>query len=139
MKTQPDPATDMGATIIYPQPDGIVMPESEPENHAIESAWTALSLHYRNDPTVYVGNRKTLYLFENDNRQYRVPNILIAVDVDDPKPRTRWMPWCEGKAPDFILEVATPGTADMDKGIKRNQYQEIGVREYWRFDPTGVC
>lgn len=45
---------------------------------------------------------------------------------------------CEvGKAPDFILEIASPSTANTDRGRKRDLYADLGVSEYWRYDSTG--
>ena len=45
--------------------------------------------------------------------------------------------WEEGKAPDFVLEVASPSTAENDALYKAAEYAGIGVREYWRLDPKG--
>ena len=42
-----------------------------------------------------------------------------------------------GKPPDFVLEIATEITGRNDCTHKRNQYEKLGVREYWRFDHTG--
>ena len=42
-----------------------------------------------------------------------------------------------GKAPDFVIEIASPSTAANDLGHKRDMYAELGITEYWRFDPTG--
>ena len=36
-----------------------------------------------------------------------------------------------------MLEVASPSTADKDAKHKAQEYARIGVREYWRLDPTG--
>ena len=36
-----------------------------------------------------------------------------------------------------MLEVASPSTADKDARHKAQEYARIGVREYWRLDPTG--
>ena len=41
---------------------------------------------------------------------------------------------CEG-APDFILEVVSPSSRQMDYRIKMNLYSNAGVREYWIVDP----
>ena len=35
------------------------------------------------------------------------------------------------------MEVASPSTAANDLGWKRELYQQLGIQEYWRFDPTG--
>ncbi len=45
--------------------------------------------------------------------------------------------WEEGKAPDFVLEVASRNTWREDEGTKREVYERLGVREYWQYDPTG--
>ena len=42
-----------------------------------------------------------------------------------------------GKPPELVLEVGSRSTGPRDYGIKRERYAEYGVREYWRFDPSG--
>lgn len=41
---------------------------------------------------------------------------------------------CEG-APDFIIEVVSPGSRKHDYLTKNNLYSNAGVREYWIVDP----
>ena len=43
----------------------------------------------------------------------------------------------QGKAPDWVLEVASESTGENDVGDKREYYQTLGIPEYWRFDETG--
>ncbi len=38
-------------------------------------------------------------------------------------------------APDLVVEVLSPATADADRGRKRGYYASAGVREYWLVDP----
>jgi hypothetical protein len=35
------------------------------------------------------------------------------------------------------MEVASPSTAEVDTGAKRDDYATLGIPEYWRFDETG--
>ena len=37
-------------------------------------------------------------------------------------------------APDLVVEVLSPGTADRDRTLKRARYLKLGVREYWIVD-----
>ena len=38
-------------------------------------------------------------------------------------------------APNLVIEVLSPGTAQMDKTQKRDLYARFGVREYWLVSP----
>jgi Uma2 family endonuclease len=37
--------------------------------------------------------------------------------------------------PDLVVEVLSPGTAKIDRGIKFQKYQQYAVREYWIVEP----
>ena len=39
-------------------------------------------------------------------------------------------------APDFIVEILSPSTAQTDRGVKFEDYAAHGVGEYWLVDPT---
>ena len=38
-------------------------------------------------------------------------------------------------APDLVIEILSPGTADRDRGLKQGIYARYGVQEYWIVDP----
>ncbi len=68
-----------------------------------------------------------------------IPDLMIAFDVDVATIIEQWgfAIDVQGKAPEFVLEVASPNTSRNDEAGKRSGYQAYGVQEYWRFDPTG--
>ena len=39
-------------------------------------------------------------------------------------------------APDLVIEILSPSTADKDREIKRELYSRHGVKEYWLVDPV---
>ena len=45
--------------------------------------------------------------------------------------------WQEGRSPDVVIELTSRSTRDEDLGSKRWIYAELGVREYFIFDPLG--
>ncbi len=85
-------------------------------------------------------NSATFICYNPNNLNVRVgPDYYFAVGVDAPAITRRkiYLPWEAGKPPDFVLEVGSESTALRDVGAKPGIYAQIGVPEYWRFDPTG--
>ena len=68
----------------------------------------------------------------------RRPDLFVAFDVDPAAYRASngYVVSEQGKPPDFVLEVASESTAEIDVGDKRRDYAALGIREYWRFDHT---
>lgn len=69
----------------------------------------------------------------------RYPDLLVAFDVDPELYRARngYVIVEQGKPPDFVLEIASASTGQIDIGAKREDYETFSIREYWRFDETG--
>ena len=68
----------------------------------------------------------------------RIPDLLVLFDSDLALLRKQngYVIDIQGKAPDFVLEVASPTTGRADYTDKRRDYERFGVVEYWRFDPS---
>lgn len=58
-----------------------------------------------------------------------VPDLFIVCDRDKIRKDGIY------GAPDFILEILSPSTAQKDKITKTSKYLSTGVREYWIIDP----
>ena len=63
--------------------------------------------------------------------------VVFGVNPDAIVARNGYVISEVGKPPDFVLEVASRSTGRRDYTVKRAGYEGYGVREYWRFDPTG--
>ncbi len=66
----------------------------------------------------------------NDNVNYVEPDISVICDQSKLDEKG-----CHG-APDWIIEIVSPGSKSMDYLKKLFKYQMSGVREYWIVDPT---
>ena len=69
----------------------------------------------------------------------RYPDLLVAFDVNPAAyaASNGYVVSEQGKAPDFILEVASRHTAGDDLGAKQDYYEQLEVGEYWLFDREG--
>lgn len=65
-----------------------------------------------------------------DDKTYVEPDISVICDKNKLSDRG-----CEG-APDFIIEIVSPGSRKMDYSTKNALYSDTGVREYWIVDPA---
>lgn len=65
----------------------------------------------------------------DDDRNYVEPDITVVCEQDKLSERG-----CEG-APDWIIEIVSPGSRKMDYMIKLFRYRAAGVRLYWIVDP----
>ena len=85
---------------------------------------------------MYVSGDLLIYYEEGNPRVSVAPDVFVVFGVED-RMRMSYKVWEEGKGPDFVLEVASPGTWREDVGPKREVYARLGVGEYWLYDPLG--
>lgn len=64
-----------------------------------------------------------------DRYNYVEPDIAVVCDREQLDDKG-----CQG-APDWIIEITSPGSRKMDCLIKLFKYRTTGVREYWVVDP----
>ena len=87
-------------------------------------------------PKALVAADILVYPEKGNNRNRIAPDVLVALGLGTRK-RSSYFVWEEGKPPDWVLEVASPSTKKKDLDDKRRKYAEMGVLEYWLFDPKG--
>ena len=69
-----------------------------------------------------------VYPFD-DEETYLEPDLTVVCDLSKLDEKG-----CHG-APDWVVEVLSPGTASKDMSIKLFKYHAAGVRECWMMDP----
>ena len=125
-------------SIEYPSSDGEPMAETKAQYVALTDTVSALENHYISHPDVFVGGDMLMYYRMNDNRTRVAPDVFVVIGATGKHYRDSWIVWREGKAPDFVMEIASSSTWRRDAAEKRDIYAEMGVSEYWRYDPTGA-
>jgi Uma2 family endonuclease len=128
-----------GTTInpLYPDTDG--EPMSETDFHVAAVIWLreALQDHFANTPDVYVASNMLLYFQERNPSARRDPDVLVARGVGKHQRRS-FRTFEEGTAPCVVFEIASEETWRRDREDKRIVYAQLGIAEYFLFDPEGV-
>ncbi len=103
------------------------------------SVISSLALYYADEPNVTVASEVPVTLTSPVGEDTRIPDLLFVRDGDRElmEEQRGYVIDRQGKAPDFVLEVASPTTGRADYTDKRADYERLGIGEYWRFDPSG--
>lgn len=103
------------------------------------SILTALAIHMGNSETTLVHGEVPVAPTLAPWGAYRIPDLIVVPDCDIALVYEQggYAIDRQGKAPDFVLEVASPTTGRADYTDKRADYERFGIGEYWRFDPSG--
>ena len=132
------PVTTALPSIFYEDPEPVE--DGMQQAPVIVEIAHMLTAYFKGEPEVFVSAGGFIFYDPSNGNRRIAPDLYIAFDVDVVGIRLNlpnyWM-WQVGKAPDFVMEVASPSTASNDLGHKRDLYARLGIAEYWRLDPTG--
>lgn len=124
-------------TIFYPESDGKPMAETERHRDLMIDFIQMLKHHFRNVDDVCISGNMFMYYEEGNRNKSVAPDVFVAFGVGKKQRRT-YRIWEEGRAPDFVLEVASPNTFRDDMRKKKDLYEtELHVKEYFIYDPLG--
>jgi Uma2 family endonuclease len=87
-----------------------------------------------------VGNLTIYFSPENiKSRDYRGPDFFVVLGTQR-RPRKSWVVWAEGgKYPNLIIEILSDSTATVDRGLKKQLYQDVfRTPDYFWFDPDSL-
>ena len=124
---------------LKPIPDPPRVPDMMEQAPTIATFLTVLGAWVRDREDVFVGSGGYLWLtIEDGDGPY--PDGSFAYGLEDPDwllHRNGYVISEVGKPPDLAFEVGSASTGRNDYTTKRETYAEYGIREYWRFDPSG--
>jgi Uma2 family endonuclease len=117
--------------------------ESDLHREQIELLLACLKWYWCEDGSLprndyYASGNLTIYYSEDKitTRDFRGPDFFVVLGVEN-HPRRSWMVWAEGgKYPNVIVELLSNSTAAVDRGTKKDLYQDIfRTPEYFWFHP----
>ncbi|MBW4619031.1 MAG: Uma2 family endonuclease [Cyanosarcina radialis HA8281-LM2] len=112
--------------------------ESDWHRKQIEALIDSAERWLQNRQDFYVSGNLTIYYSPNQlkSEDFRGPDFFAVLGVDR-KERKSWVVWQEdGRYPNVIIEILSDSTAGIDRGLKRQIYQDIfRTPEYFWFDP----
>jgi Uma2 family endonuclease len=125
--------TLQGKAVRYPESDGKPMGETDRHRNAMVRHIEILSRYFAGQQ-VYVTGDLLLYYEEGNPHKFIVPDAFVAKGVS-PGERRIYKLWEEQKAPDVVIETTSRKTRKKDVSEKPSLYAQLGVREYFIFDP----
>ena len=118
-------------------------PEMETSVHYMQLLLlvTCLEWLWRDLNDFFIGANLTIYFSRQQlrNRDFRGPDFFLVKDTEK-RPRSSWVVWEEdGRYPDLIIELLSESTADVDRNLKKNLYQNrFHTPEYFWFSPESL-
>lgn len=101
----------------------------------------SLELLWKDRQDFYAFGNLTIYYSPNQRKSeyFRSPDFFVVLGVAR-KPRKSWVVWEEdGKYPHVIIDILSDSTAETDRGLKKEIYQEtFRTPNYFWFDPTSL-
>ena len=136
--------TGRATTIVYPESDGMPLPDGLYQDPIFRRVVGALEVHFSDVKNALVSGNTFLYYVEGNPRRNVSPDCYVVFGLSEAaleslsiEKNNTYLLWEVGKPPDYVMEIASQSTWRRDLGEKRDLYARICVGEYWRYDQTG--
>jgi Uma2 family endonuclease len=127
--------TNQPTELVYPSGDGQPVAETYVHFYALLVTLEVLRQYLEGQQATVLGNQ-FLYYAQGFPRLRVAPDVMVIFDVA-PGGRDSYKTWEEGQVPAVIFEMTSEGTREHDQSFKKTLYEQLGVKEYWLFDPKG--
>lgn len=129
------PSITQPASIFYPSSDGEPVAETYLHFYALLVTLEVLKQYLKGRQATVLGNQ-FLYYAQGLPRLRVAPDVMVIFDVA-PGGRDNYKIWEEQQVPTVIFELTSKSTREQDQSFKKTLYEQLGVQEYWLFDPKG--
>lgn len=100
-----------------------------------------LERFWKNRQDFFVAANMSVYYStrQRKSEEMRGPDFFVVLNTER-RERKSWVIWEEeGKYPNFIIEVLSDSTANTDRGLKKQLYQDVWrTPDYFWFDPYSL-
>ena len=124
--------------VFYPESDGQPMGETELHRDEIVYLIEAFKKRFQDEAQVYVGGNLFLYYRRGDPRAVICPDVMVVQGVPKLPLRRTFQIWAEGEVPCLVIEVSSDSTQSNDFNSKKALYEQLGVDEYFLYDPLAI-
>ncbi|MEM9213296.1 MAG: Uma2 family endonuclease [Cyanobacteria bacterium P01_F01_bin.150] len=128
-------SSNQAEEISYPSEDGEPVAETYDPLYAMLTTLEVLKQFLVGEEATVLANQ-FLYYSKGFPSLRVAPDVMVIFKVE-PGGRDNYKIWEEGEVPSVIFEFTSNGTQDRDKVFKKTLYAQLGVQEYWMFDPRG--
>ena len=123
------------ATVVYPASDGEPVAETYDHLYAMLVMLEVLRQYLVGQRATVLANQ-FLYYAQGFPKLRVAPDVMVILGVE-PGGRDSYKVWEEGEVPQVIFEMTSKGTQQEDQDYKFRLYAQLGIQEYWLFDPKG--
>lgn len=127
--------TSQSTEVFYPSSDGEPLAETSVHADAIINTVGEVRQYLQGQSTIVLADQ-FLYYAQGFPRLRVAPDVMVIFNVA-PGGRDNYKIWEEGQVPVVIFEMTSEGTKNQDTGFNKTLYEQLGVLEYWLFDPKG--
>ena len=125
---------------VYPEDD---MPESQPQIDLSDHLRSVLNTFYQGSNCFITGNLEIRAPDKSFSFQAIVPDVAVFKNlVLTPEERRRLKSWRMSQpnrpAPDVVFEISSDHTWQHDLDPKPEHYRQLGVKEYFAYDPLNL-
>lgn len=110
------------------------MAETDVHRNLLSGLVFTLAAFFSDAPDVYISGDLLIYYVEGDPRKRVGPDVFVMRGVGKHHRRIYKL-WEEGHPPEIVIELSLRQTWREDLQEKWRLYEQLGVREYFIFDP----